>query len=96
MRNSLFVMTTLFAFASAPAFAGYSMAGAAMPESGQSRLGVVENGVLIGLLCGRDVMDLMEIRAGLAPPQAESTHADNVETPTRQSNDSPFERAGRT
>lgn len=38
MRNSLFVVTTLFAFASAPAFAGYSMGGAAMPANGQSRL----------------------------------------------------------
>jgi Zn-dependent protease/predicted transcriptional regulator len=39
--------------------------------SGQSRLPVVEDGMLVGLLCGRDVMDLMEIRAGLAPPRGE-------------------------
>lgn len=67
-----------------------------LAESGQSRLGVVENGVLVGLLCGRDVMDLMEIRAGLAPPQAESAHADNVETPTSKRANSRLERAGRT
>ncbi|MCS7047080.1 MAG: site-2 protease family protein [Gemmataceae bacterium] len=37
-----------------------------LAESGQSRLAVVDDGTLVGLLCGRDVMDLMEIRAGLA------------------------------
>ena len=37
--------------------------------SGQSRLPVVEDGRLVGLLCGRDLLDLMEIRAGLAPPR---------------------------
>jgi Zn-dependent protease/predicted transcriptional regulator len=42
-----------------------------LAESGQSRLPVVEDGSLVGLLCGRDVMDLMEIRAGLAPPRGE-------------------------
>ena len=42
-----------------------------LAESGQSRLPVVEDGMLVGLLCGRDVMDLMEIRAGLAPPRGE-------------------------
>ena len=40
-----------------------------LAESGQSRLPIVENGKLVGLLCGRDVMDLMEIRAGLALPR---------------------------
>lgn len=40
-----------------------------LAESGHSRLAVVENGALVGLLCGRDVMDLLEIRAGLAPPR---------------------------
>ena len=42
-----------------------------LAESGQSRLPVVEDGMLVGLLCGRDVMDLMEIRAGLAPSSGE-------------------------
>jgi CBS domain-containing protein len=40
-----------------------------LAASGQSRLPVVEDGRLIGLLCGRDVLGLMEIRAGLAPPR---------------------------
>lgn len=40
-----------------------------LAESGHSRLAVVENGALVGLLCGRDVMDLLEIRAGLASPR---------------------------
>jgi CBS domain-containing protein len=40
-----------------------------LAENGQSRLPVVESGRLVGLLCSRDVMDLMEIRAGLAPPR---------------------------
>jgi CBS domain-containing protein len=40
-----------------------------LAESGQGRLPVVEDGRLVGLLCGRDIMDLMEIRAGLAPPR---------------------------
>jgi CBS domain-containing protein len=39
-----------------------------LAESGQSRLPVVEEGSLVGLLCARDLMDLMEIRAGLVPP----------------------------
>jgi CBS domain-containing protein len=37
--------------------------------SGQGGLPVVEDGTLVGLLCGRDVLGLMEIRAGLAPPR---------------------------
>jgi len=40
-----------------------------LAESGQSRLAVVEGGQLVGLLCGRDVLDLMEIRAGLSAPR---------------------------
>ena len=40
-----------------------------LAASGQSRLPVVEDGRLVGLLCGRDLLDLMEIRAGLAPPR---------------------------
>lgn len=36
-------------------------------ESDQSRLPVIDDGRLVGLLCARDVMDLMEIRAGLTP-----------------------------
>jgi len=44
-----------------------------LAESGQSRLPVVENGVLVGLLCGRDVMELMEIRAGLVAPRTAGT-----------------------
>lgn len=47
-----------------------------LAESGQSRLPVVENGSLVGLLCGRDVMNLMEIRAGLAPPRGEPAETD--------------------
>jgi Zn-dependent protease/CBS domain-containing protein len=66
-----------------------------LAESGQSRLGVVENGVLVGLLCGRDVMDLMEIRAGLASPSTEPADVDNVEKQTRTPAGSRFERAGR-
>jgi Zn-dependent protease len=49
-----------------------------LAASGQSRLPVVEDGRLVGLLCGRDLLDLMEIRAGLAPPRggpAESARA---------------------
>jgi Zn-dependent protease/predicted transcriptional regulator len=41
-----------------------------LAQSGHSRLPVVENRALVGLLCSRDVMDLMEIRAGLALPRA--------------------------
>jgi Zn-dependent protease len=40
-----------------------------LAAAGQSRLPVVEDGRLVGLLCGRDLLDLMEIRAGLAPPR---------------------------
>ncbi|HMP02430.1 MAG TPA: site-2 protease family protein [Gemmatales bacterium] len=40
-----------------------------MAAAGLSRVAVVENGQLVGLLCGRDVMALMEIRAGLALPR---------------------------
>lgn len=49
-----------------------------LAESGQSRLAVVENGTLIGLLCGRDVMNLMEIRAGLTPPTSSAPEGDGV------------------
>jgi Zn-dependent protease/predicted transcriptional regulator len=44
-------------------------------ESDQSRLPVVENGHLVGLLCARDVMDLMEIRAGLSPDRGRPAEA---------------------
>jgi Zn-dependent protease len=37
-----------------------------LAASGASRLPVVENGSLVGLLCGRDVMDFMEVRGGLS------------------------------
>lgn len=40
-----------------------------LAATGKRRLPVVDNGVLVGLLCGRDLMDLMEIRAGLAMPR---------------------------
>lgn len=43
-----------------------------LAESGQSRLPVVENGALVGILSSRDVMDLMEIRSGLALPRDEA------------------------
>ncbi len=43
-----------------------------LAESGSSRLAVVDNGQLVGLLCGRDVMKLMEIRAGLSMPELEN------------------------
>lgn len=49
-----------------------------MAESGESRLAVVENSLLVGLLCRRDVMDLIEIRAGLTLPRPETTPAENV------------------
>lgn len=49
-----------------------------LAESGQSRLAVVDNGALVGLLCGRDVMNLMEIRAGLAPPPAAGPDGESV------------------
>lgn len=42
-----------------------------LAESNQSRLPVVEAGSLVGLLCGRDVMALMELRSGLLPPHSE-------------------------
>jgi Zn-dependent protease len=47
-----------------------------LAESGQSRLPVVDNGSLVGLLCSRDVMDLMEIRSGLALARAEPSLAE--------------------
>jgi len=46
-----------------------------LAESGQSRLPVVSNGDLVGLLCGRDVMELMEIRSGLAAGRSSDTQA---------------------
>jgi CBS domain-containing protein len=49
-----------------------------LAESGHSRLAVVENGVLVGLLCGRDVMNLMEIRAGLALPRTAGSFDEGV------------------
>ena len=49
-----------------------------LAENGQSRLPVVDSGRLVGLLCGRDVMDLMEIRAGLAPPRGEPGELDEL------------------
>jgi len=49
-----------------------------MAESGQGRLAVLDEGALVGLLCGRDVMSWLEIRAGLAPPPA---GADSDEAP---------------
>lgn len=43
-----------------------------LAESGQSRLAVVEQGTLVGLLCSRDVMSLIENRAGLTAPRNSS------------------------
>ncbi|HMO35319.1 MAG TPA: site-2 protease family protein [Gemmatales bacterium] len=43
-----------------------------LAESGNSRLAVVDRGVLVGLLCSRDVMSLIENRAGLASPDRTS------------------------
>jgi Zn-dependent protease/CBS domain-containing protein len=40
-----------------------------LAESGHSRLPVVADGALVGLLCRRDVMDFLEIRGGLAQPR---------------------------
>jgi Zn-dependent protease len=54
-----------------------------LAESGQSRLAVVDNGTLVGLLCGRDVMDLVEIRAGLALPRAAGSFGEDVPTESR-------------
>jgi CBS domain-containing protein len=52
-----------------------------LAASGQSRLPVVEDGRLVGLLCGRDVLGLMEIRAGLAPPRGEPAVSAQVAGP---------------
>jgi len=41
-----------------------------LAESGQSRLPVLENGRLVGLVCLRDLMNSMEIRAGLISPRS--------------------------
>jgi Zn-dependent protease/predicted transcriptional regulator len=49
-----------------------------LAESGQSRLAIVENGTLVGLLCHRDVMDLMEVRSGLALPRERRAVADET------------------
>ncbi len=43
-----------------------------LAASGASRVPVVQNGSLVGLLCGRDVMDFLEIRGGLSHGRAES------------------------
>jgi Zn-dependent protease/CBS domain-containing protein len=40
-----------------------------LAESGQSRLPVLEDGRLVGLVCLRDLMNSMEIRAGLISPR---------------------------
>lgn len=55
-----------------------------LAESGQSRLAVVENGALVGLLCGRDVMNFMENRAGLARLRGEPTDAETALTTGRE------------
>ncbi len=47
-----------------------------LAESGQSRLPVIDDGHLVGLFCGRDVMDLMEIRAGLVLPRETAAPVD--------------------
>jgi CBS domain-containing protein len=52
-----------------------------LAASGQSRLPIVEDGRLVGLLCGRDLLDLMEIRAGLAPPRGEPAVSAQVAGP---------------
>jgi Zn-dependent protease/CBS domain-containing protein len=36
-----------------------------LAESRESRLPVLENGSLVGLLCGRDIIDFLQVRAGL-------------------------------
>jgi hypothetical protein len=55
--------------ASNPLLSGDS-APAILDGAALSKLGVVDNGVLVGLFGGRDVRDRMEIRAGLALPRA--------------------------
>ncbi len=47
-----------------------------LARSERSRLPVVEDGLLVGLLCARDVTDLAEIRAGLARPPERPTGGD--------------------
>ena len=42
-----------------------------LASSGQSRLPVLDNGKLVGLLCLRDIMDFIEIRTGLSLAPAE-------------------------
>jgi CBS domain-containing protein len=49
-----------------------------LAESDQSRLPVVENGHLVGLLCSRDIMDFLEIRTGLAVPREEAVLVDKA------------------
>jgi Zn-dependent protease len=46
-----------------------------MSESEQSRLPVVDNGQLVGLLCRRDIMAFLEVRAGLAETRGRLTPA---------------------
>jgi CBS domain-containing protein len=41
-----------------------------LAEIGQSRLPMLENGRLVGLVCLRDLMNSMEIRAGLISPRS--------------------------
>jgi Zn-dependent protease/CBS domain-containing protein len=67
-----------------------------MAESRESRLAVVENSELVGLLCSRDVMALIEIRAGLAPPRPETTPGENIPSRAEKPAASNSERAVRT